>query len=333
MTENWKLISKFLSGEASEDECSILNAWMDESYENQQKFLEVKKSLELFDHSCKENIEVDKQRAWASIQRKIHSDRNIVNLKPAKKTSASIFLKIAAILVIGLFAAWGLYRAVYKREQVHIVAQNGKKELKLQDGSIVWLNTKSDLSYPQSFNGKYRKVRLNSEAYFEVSKNVDMPFVIENDEFSVVVLGTAFNIFSYEKENEIRVNVLSGSVSFKDKFGTELLLLKGETGILNKTLKMLTKEKSGDPNFLAWKEERLEFTNAPFSYVCRTSGNYFGYNFILKSKELENIKYTGTFEKPTLDGLLEVLKNTLNIEVAKHQSTKEVVISSGNMDQ
>lgn len=321
--QHWELIAKFLRNEASQEEIGIVNSWIKESSENEKLFLKIKKTWE--SNTLHTNEVFDKVAAWGNIQNRIKAETKVILLKPISKSPFSILLKIAAVLVIGLFSTWGVYTSLNKPDQLSTVTHRNRTELKLADGSTVWLNSNSSLSYPEFFSGNDRKVQLNGEAYFEITKNPDMPFIIENTEFMVKVLGTSFNIFSYDKDDEIVISVTSGRVSFKNRTNEEILLIKGETGVLNRLNKTLIKKENTDPNFLSWKEEKLEFNNTPFSSVCTTLKSYFGYDFVVKNKKLNNCRFTASFKKPTLDEVLEVLKNTLSIEVVKNQ--KQVVIS------
>lgn len=321
--QHWELIAKFLRNEASQEEIAIVNLWIKESSANEKLFLEIKKTWE--SSPLHTNEVFDKVTAWGNIQNKIKAETKVIPLKSISKSPFSVLLKIAAVLVIGIFSTWGVYTSLNKPNQLSTVTHQNKTELKLADGSTVWLNSNSSLNYPEFFSGNDRTVQLNGEAYFEITKNPDMPFIIENTEFMVKVLGTSFNIFSFDKEDEIVISVTSGKVSFKNKTNEEVLLTKGETGVLNRHSKTLIKKENTDPNFLSWKEEKLEFNNTPFSSVCTTLKSYFGFDFAVKNKKLNNCRFTASFKKPTLEEVLEVLKNTLNIEVTKNQ--KQIVIS------
>lgn len=322
--QHWDLIAKVLKDEASQEEIGIVNLWIKEKTENEKIFLEIKRSWEkLGEHNTK--VVFDKAEAWKNIQSKIQAETKVVPLNQSSKSPFSLLLKIAAVLIIGLFTTWGIYSSLNAPTQLSAVTQQYRKEIKLPDGSVVWLNSNSSLSYPESFSGSKRKVQLNGEAFFEITKNPDMPFIIENSEFDVKVLGTSFNVFSYEREDEIVVSVVTGKVSFKNKRNEEVFLVKGEAGVINRLSKTITKRNTVDPNFLSWKEDKLEFNNTPFSSVCTILKSYFGYDFVIKNKKLNNCRLTASFKKPTLDEVLEVLKSTLSIEVLKNQ--KQIVIS------
>lgn len=322
--ENWDLIAKFLRDEASEQEIGILNAWRSESAENEKLFLEIKNNWGKVGE-YKTDVVFDKKNAWKNIQNKIQAETKVIPLNPVPKSRYGVLLRIAAVFVIGLFATWAIYTSLKEPGQLLAVTGDNRAAVKLSDGSTVWLNSNSSLNYPESFSGTKRTVQLKGEAYFEIEKNPDMPFIIENDEFNVQVLGTSFNIFSHEKAQEIIVSVRSGKVSFKNKTNEELILVKGETGVINRSDRTLLKKENTDPNFLSWKEQKLEFNDTPFSTVCLNLKSYFGYDFVVQNKSINNCRLTASFKNPTLDEVLEVLKNTLNIDVVKNQ--KQIVIS------
>jgi ferric-dicitrate binding protein FerR (iron transport regulator) len=321
--EHWDLIAKFLKNEASEEEITILNSWRNESSENEKLFLEIKSSWKKVGE-YKADAAFDKKKAWKNIQNKIQAETKVVPLNAASKSPLGILLRIAAVFVIGLFAAWAIYNSMKAPEQLFAVTGDTRTEIKLADGSIVWLNKNSSLNYPEAFSGNNRTVRVTGEAYFDIAKNPDMPFVIENAEFEVKVLGTSFNIFSYEKEEEIIVSVTSGKVLLKNKTDAELILTKDETGVINRKNKNLSK-KDTDQNFLSWKDQKLEFNNTPFSTVCLNLKSYFGFDFVVENKEINNCRLTASFTNPKIEEVLDVLQNTLNIGITKNQ--KQIVIS------
>src|SRR3546814_18855 len=111
--------------------------------------------------------------------------------------------------------------------------RGGEYQVALPDGSRVWLNAASSLTYPTSFNGhKERRVELTGEAYFEIAKDADHPFIVESARQSVRVLGTHFNITAYPNESSVQTTLAEGSITVTRKgSGDEQILRTGEQAV------------------------------------------------------------------------------------------------------
>lgn len=112
-----------------------------------------------------------------------------------------------------------------------VIPRGGKYQVKLPDGSWVWLNSESTLVFPATFSGNERLVELKGEAYFEVAKNKEKPFRVETNSMNIEVLGTHFNISAYGISNLAKTTLLEGSVRLRDKLNGTVVLKPGEQGV------------------------------------------------------------------------------------------------------
>lgn len=184
----------------------------------------------------------------------------------------------------------------------------GQYKLILADGTKVWLNAASSLQFPVAFNGPTRSVTLTGEAYFEVSKNPDQPFLVKSGETFIKVLGTHFNIMSYENEAIKKTTLLEGSIeifnstnSFRVKPGEQVQILKQQ---LSQPKKVDTTQET------AWKNGFFDFRDANIDYILRQVSRWYGVE----------VKYTGAIPKGLYTGrisrdvkiskLLEMLQYT-----------------------
>ncbi len=143
-------------------------------------------------------------------------------------------------------------------------------DMTLSDGSRVWLNAGSSVSYPVAFIGNERKVSVKGEAFFEVAHNAAKPFIVSKDDMQVKVLGTQFNINAYEDEPDIKVTLIQGSVSVQaDRHIKEMVLKAGEQSQLNKVgeLKMISNPDIEET--MAWKNDKFIFTGNDIRSVMR----------------------------------------------------------------
>ncbi|MDP1801874.1 MAG: FecR domain-containing protein [Bacteroidota bacterium] len=321
--QDWELIAKYIKGEATQEERHTVEQWLNTDNANAVLLEEIKTTWET---SGKLNtpIKIDKAKAWNSIQQKIKEEGKIIPITRKAPAYNTWILRAAAILIVGLFATWLVLKTGNKPELIYVQTTTEERTIVLPDSSVVILNENSKLSYPKEFAANQRKVELEGEAFFEVTKNAQKPFIIDNKNFDVKVLGTSFNILAYEKDNEATVTVVTGKVAFTDKNGGSVLLVKDEVGTLNKNDHQLFRSNNVNSNFLAWKTKKLEFTNTNFTDVCITLKKYFAVNILVKDKNILNCTFTGYFEDPKLPDVLKVLEKTLNIKAVVNQKNVEI---------
>jgi transmembrane sensor len=152
--------------------------------------------------------------------------------------------------------------------------RGGQWQVTLPDGSKVWLNSSSSLSYPAKFHGQKRRiVELSGEAYFEIAKNKTHPFIVKTDKQSVEVLGTHFNINSYPDEPSVKTTLAEGRVRVSDLTGKTKVLVPGQQAILkNGTLTV------GDANVeeaLAWKNGYFRFNDESIQSIMRKLSRWY----------------------------------------------------------
>lgn len=172
------------------------------------------------------------------------------------------------------------------------VPRGGQYAVVLADGTSVWLNSESSLTYPVAFSGHERKVILKGEAYFEVSRNAQQPFIVQADVAEVKVLGTSFNINAYKDERDIRATLLTGSVRVsKGADGT--LLVPGEQGVINTA--GISKRKVRTDQVVAWKAGYFIFRDNTIQDIMRQVGRW--YDVEVEYKEIPQGAFGGTFSK------------------------------------
>jgi len=153
-----------------------------------------------------------------------------------------------------------------------LTVPRGSKPMKLllADGSEVWLNVASSVTYPTAFVGRERRVEVTGEVYFEVAKNKEMPFIVKklNDDVEVKVLGTHFNVNTYEDEQDIKITLLEGAVNVS-KGNTGALLKPGEQARVSRTDKISIMSNEDIEEVMAWKNGRFYFDGADIKTIMR----------------------------------------------------------------
>lgn len=184
--------------------------------------------------------------------------------------------------------------------------RGGRYQMRLPDGTNVWLNSASRLTYPSSFSslGK-RKVVLNGEAYFEVAKDKTRPFVVKTILQEVEVLGTHFNISSYEDELSVKTTLLEGSVKVVGMNGNDKILKPGQQSVL--TADNITIENiSVAQQAVAWKNDQFVFESDDIQYVMRMISRWYNVEVEYVGPIPEN-KFGGAISK--FENISEVLKS------------------------
>jgi len=193
----------------------------------------------------------------------------------------------------------------------------------LPDGSKVWLNAASSLTYPANFaNLKDRMVQLSGEAYFEVAKDKSHPFIVKTDKQQVEVLGTHFNINSYEDERATTTTLLEGSVKVFNGKG-ESVLLPGQQSTLAKSKIEISKADVNET--VAWKNGDFVFNNEEFGSILRQLSRWYNVD-IVDNGQHENLHLSGTISRSkNISTVLKALEVTGEVKFKIEGKTVVVI--------
>lgn len=181
----------------------------------------------------------------------------------------------------------------------------------LPDGTKVWLNAASSLSYPASFHGEERLVTLNGEAYFEVARNPDMPFKVKSDLQTIEVLGTHFNVNAYADESALQTTLLEGSVKIVSGKNSGIIV-PGEKAVINRNGNgtIITRKANLDKE-TAWKNGVFSFDNDDIKSVMRQVCRWYDIN-VVYADNLPSEKYFGEIPRNSnLAGYLKYWSSTM----------------------
>ena len=184
---------------------------------------------------------------------------------------------------------------VYTGKATDIISYNtltlpkGNKPIRLllSDGSIVWLNASSSITYPTAFSGKQRKVRITGEAYFEVAKNTAMPFFVSNNDMLIEVLGTHFNVNSYDDEQTVKITLLEGKVNVAKGYIAKTLQPGQQAELSKDDIKLNNNVNIAE--VMAWKNEQFYFNGADIKTMMRQIEKY--YNVEVEYRDNINYKF------------------------------------------
>lgn len=241
--------------------------------------------------------------------------------------------KIAAAVLL-LVTGVGIWMLLPRADrQLALDTKDGiRKKVLLEDGTQVWLNVSSHLTYPANIGSGQREVYLKGEAFFAVAKKDRQPFVIHTADLNVQVLGTRFNVKAYEGDGSIETTLVEGRVAVS-RNGNSLVLMPGEKAILKKktstTNEMVMNGRIVDwgdvllivekvtPNVssqkvseLVWMDDRLEFKDKSFPELVRLMSRWYDRKIILTDTFPTDYKFKGTFKKETITAALKALQVT-----------------------
>jgi ferric-dicitrate binding protein FerR (iron transport regulator) len=178
----------------------------------------------------------------------------------------------------------------------------------LPDGTFVWLNAGSTLKYPLTFNRGGRHVELNGEAWFEVKKDENHPFVVSTADINIKVLGTSFNCSAYPSAGKIETALVEGKIEISGKSGKNRFLVEpGELAVFSKQERTIEKSQANLDKHIAWKSGKLMFRDDPMDKVIEKLGRWYRVEFQVDDPEILNYTYSATFSGESLDQVLKML--------------------------
>jgi len=183
----------------------------------------------------------------------------------------------------------------------------GQYNIVLADGTKVYLNAVSSIKYPTQFNGDQRIVELDGEAYFEVAKNKNKPFIVKSGDQDIEVLGTNFNVHAYDNESVVKTTLLEGSVAVNYK-NQKAILKPGQQSNVSDKFNKITIKQVDTEAAIAWKNGRFKFDNADLKTVMRQLERWYGIKVEYRG-DVSDVRFNGgTFMNKNLSEVLKVLE-------------------------
>ena len=282
---DWEELASALSGEKN-DQSDLFKEFMSEDKTNTAYLW---KKLE----EMNDNREINVNEAWNKVYARLSESGEIVKKSPVRTVFlGNRLLKIAAtaLILIALGIA-SVYIGVHNRMIVVTTADNQKNiEVRLPDGSSVFLNRNTELKYKAAFGKSQRDVALSGEAFFEITPDPDKPFVVDAGKASVRVVGTSFNIMTNNPDAAVEVYVETGKVVLSDIDGTRNLILDpGYIGTMDTGLS--GKKLNEDANYMSWKTGVLVYSGETLDVVFRDLKRVYNLNIIADDPEIAKLPW------------------------------------------
>lgn len=316
------LLTKYMAGQATGKEQTILEEWGRRSAKN-ARTLESFKAIKT-SKVKEENLMIDDHK-FEKIYGKIHKKEQ--NGLFSKVWNNNLyFFKVAAVLVLMIIPIWLLSdfltqlftsNEVVELQYVEKSNPSGQRTMiHLPDGSTVWLNANSSVRYEKSFRDSLRRINLKGEAFFNVKKDPTRAFVVNTGNTEVVALGTSFNINSYDI-NQIKVSLATGKVKVSAN-GTkppEAQILKPGSSLIYLSQKGEFQNSEFDyKKDILWTEGMLYFESADFEGIIKKLERWYGVQFTIKFNGIAVPPYTGDFDNESLENVLKSMSFSLDFD-------------------
>jgi ferric-dicitrate binding protein FerR (iron transport regulator) len=302
MEKVFNIVSKKVTGVIlTGDEEQMFREWFAIS-ENQAIFKELEQVWHITgDVSIQLNCDVNEE--WNLFKAKTQIESNKIRPLFSKQIRRIASLAASIVVLAGLLGILLLNRA---QTFVYQTAEQNQK-IELPDNSVVWLNAHSQLKVQKNFNAENRNVALIGEAFFEVAKNKNFPFIVEMPNgLQAKVLGTSFNIQAHKNNKVWALNVYTGKVWIAVNDDNALVVEKEQQVLYNTRKKILTKHSTFNANAVAWKTNELKFDNTPIEEVATQLSQFLGKQVVLPSQNVQ-LRYSGSFLNPTEKDLAKVI--------------------------
>ena len=313
-----ELLIAYFKGEVSDEEAQQITEWIEAKIEHQRYYQQL---CRLFEVSYWiEDIPEQTEVAFPKKTKALPWKHYVIS-----------FMKVAAIFVLGFalhfFLNWQKTTHHELQHQIH-VPTGQHVEIMLADGSKVWLNSGSTLTFPSKFNGKKRMVELDGEGFFEVKSDKEHPFIVSTSKYQVKAVGTSFNIYDYQDSPQFEAALLNGKVEVTTnakKSSVVILTPNHRAALCQGVLKVKPIENAN--NYL-WRKGILYF-NEPLLEVFDKLQEYYDIEFQIRNSSLtrKSPYCTGKFRaKDGLEHIIRVLKETNHFDYQIDYESKKIII-------
>ena len=194
------------------------------------------------------------------------------------------------------------------------VPVGGEYHFTLVDGTRVWVNSASEVRFPNCFSGERREIYVKGEVYLEVARDEEHPFVVHAGENEVRVLGTRFNLTAYPDEQKVVTTLVEGSVEFRND-QSSIRLKPGEQSVLDRATNKLEKQKVDVSIYTSWVSGTFEYERMSLFDITRQLSRWYDVEFVYEAEEFRNHPFTGIVKRDqSLEDVLSLIEKTTNIK-------------------
>ncbi|MDD4778672.1 MAG: FecR domain-containing protein [Fermentimonas sp.] len=315
--EKIELFERYIKGQTTSDEDRYIDKLIEEDSDIQNILDEeiAAVSGEISTHT-REQLLKKINSGIKGTTTEIYSEEALAAQNRSKKLSlTSRLLRWTAILLLPLISSIITYYIVttganYQNSPVTFSTGHGEKaDITLPDGSHVWLNSGTSVTYNSSFNQKERVLNLSGEAYFEVSEDPKRPFIVKTSDIAVEALGTSFNVTAYEEDMFSSSILIDGSIKVRAE-GQQRILNENHRATYYRESNILATDAVTASDYILWKDGYLYFDNCSFEDIAKRLSRMFNVKIEFKSDKLRPIRFTGTLGNSSIKNVLDILSLT-----------------------
>lgn len=238
----------------------------------------------------------------------------------------------AAVLLVAL----GVHFYHITQKTPDIVAQSetslfvpaGQRvSITLEDGTVVWLNAQTQITYPTAFAGQERRVKIEGEAYFDVARDTERPFIVSTRDAEMTVLGTEFNVYSYPEESVSRISLVEGSLLVSQAANpAQTIQLKPseEVTIAGSSMQLGTISNS---DYFLWVDGIYSFENETFENILKRLELYYDIEIIVENPAMLSWRYTVKFrQRDGINEILRLLQRVYSFNVRRDDENNRIII-------
>ena len=313
-----ELIANYLTEGLDKNALDELKTWIAASAENQQYFIRQREIW--FSAVSREAASVyDKDKAFENFRNRVESQKEVQSTSRRGFSLSALWryaAVVAIIIAVGCISYWqGEVNVKDTFADISVEAPLGSKtKLYLPDGTLVWLNAGSRMTYSQGFGVDNRKVELEGEGYFEVKRNEKIPFFVKTKDLQLQVLGTKFNFRDYPEDHEVVVSLLEGKVGLNNllREEKEAVLSPDERAVLNKANGLLTVESVTASNASQWTDGYLFFDEELLPDIAKELERSYNVKIHIANDSLKTFRFYGNFvrREQNIQEVLEALAST-----------------------
>lgn len=314
-----KLLNAIMDEKVSEETKSKIREWFAGDMSNEEKYTALKQLfIELEPNLTPDAYEYEQCR---KISRMLgfEEEKTLKPVAPLRLNIGRYMRRVAAVLIptVIIFGVTYLWlnrsgESIVQPPQANVwvsTPAGGQKHIILPDGSQVWVNTSSEISYNDDFSNE-RLVSLTGEAFFSVISNPEHPFRVKLDKLTVEVFGTEFNVRSHSNEVSTEVTLVNGSVRVVTRDNKEIELEPNERLTFDNVTSEITVERIDTDLMSKWRADNLRFKDVPLDEALQKVAAFFGYDLQMPgwvpTNDLINLDY---YEELSIDQVLSILRD------------------------
>ena len=309
MSDIYNVLSKHFVGETTPEEQLLVEQF---KLENPKEY----HALQTFWTQKDLNLApFDTAQGWQKVALKAKGPRRVFLYPSLRRVAA-----IAAVFLITVAGVYLFNHHVISTELVTKTAAIQNERIELEDGSIIYLNKEARIIFPEKFGSEKRELSLQGEAFFEIAKDANRPFIVHTIHSDVEVLGTSFNINTINKKTEI--SVATGKVKVQSLNSKEISVLIPNQSVLVTDQKMQAFS-TNNQNYLAWKTGVFHFNKATLPKVVKELNRYYGDKIILSKQEADCL-FSSSFNQQDLSEIMEIIKLSCELQLQQKNGVYEL---------